>query len=136
MKDTQLRMIVFLLVFFLLPTSLSACSVGMAASGGDNPNVAVLSEGSTRLEIERELGKPTRSRQLDDGSLECLYEYEVGDEPSVGRAAGHAVLDILTIGLWEIAGTPTELSMGDRFELLVVYDSNDVAREVTSRQIE
>jgi len=126
--------VITLLAFSSL--SLSACSVGMAISGDENPNLAVCTEGSTRLEIERELGAPKTTELYDDGTYQCTYEYELGDEPSAGRAAGHAALDVLTFGIWEIAGTPTELSMGDRFELTVVYGEDGVAQEVTSRQLE
>lgn len=107
----------------------------MAASGKENPNLAVCTEGSSRLEIERELGAPIRSYESDNGDLECVYEYEIGDEPSAGRAVGHATLDVLTLGIWEIVGTPTEASMGDKFELTVVYGPDGIAKEVTSRQL-
>jgi hypothetical protein len=29
----------------------------------------------------------------------------VRNEPSAGRAIGHGVMDVLTLGLWEIVGT-------------------------------
>jgi hypothetical protein len=54
-----------------------------------------------------------------------VYRYEVGNEPSAGRAAGHAVLDVLTLGLWEIAGTPIEAVQGEKYTATIVYDGND-----------
>lgn len=32
-----------------------------------------------------------------------------GGKPSPARATGHAALDVATLGLWEIVGTPAEL---------------------------
>ena len=43
-----------------------------------------------------------------------LYEYEIGNKPSAGRAIGHGVMDILTLGLWEIIGTPIEGFQGEK----------------------
>jgi hypothetical protein len=90
---TVARFSPFLLIafFILLSLLLSACSVGMAASGQEDSNLAVAAKGSTQLEIERELGSSRLSRQLDDGDLECVYEYHIGNEPSAGRAVGYTV---------------------------------------------
>ena len=61
-----------------------------------------------------------------------MYEYEVGNEPSAGRAAGHAIMDLLTLGLWEIVGTPIEASQGDTFNLMLRYDERDTVIAVNS----
>ena len=115
---------------------LSACSVGMAAAGKEDPNLAVCKVGSTRLDIERELGGPRDSKTLDDGSLECVYEYEVGNEPSPGRAVMHGGLDLLTLGLWEIVGTPLEAVQGTKYEMTVVYGADGTAKSVMTKKLE
>ncbi len=114
---------------------LSGCSVGMAAAGTEDPNLAVCKAGSTRLDIERELGGPRDTTQLDDGSLECVYEYEVGNEPSAGRAVMHGGMDVLTLGLWEVIGTPLELAQGDKFEMTVIYGPDGVAKSVKTKKL-
>ena len=104
---------------------LSGCSVGMALSGSANPSLGAVRTGATRGEIELHLGSPISSTLLDGGHRADVYQYEVGNEPSAGRAAGHAVLDVLTLGLWEIAGTPIEAVQGEKYTATIVYDGND-----------
>jgi hypothetical protein len=57
-----------------------------------------------------------------------IYEYEVGSEPSAGRAVAHGVMDVLTLGIWEIAGTPIE-----KYQATVVYDDQDRVAEIKTR---
>ncbi len=43
-----------------------------------------------------------------------------------GRAFFHGAADVLTIGLWEIVGTPIEGSLeGNEVQVVVYYDNND-----------
>lgn len=104
---------------------LSGCSVGMALSGSQNPDLGAVRTGATRGEIELHLGTPVRSTLLDGGHRADVYHYEVGNEPSAGRAAGHAVMDVLTLGIWEIVGTPIEGVQGEKYTATIVYDAND-----------
>ena len=115
---------------------LSGCSVGMAAAGQEDPNLAVCKAGSTRLDVERELGAPRDTTMHDDGTLECVYEYEVGNEPSPGRAVMHGGLDVLTLGLWEVVGTPIEASQGTEYEMTVIYGPDGVAKSVKTEKID
>jgi hypothetical protein len=116
--------------------SLAGCAVGMAAAGKEPPNLAACRIGASVVQIERELGAPVRSRDLPDGGQECIYEYELGNAPSPGRAVGHAALDVVTLGLWEIIGTPLEMMGGSKYQLIVVYDADGHATEITSRRID
>jgi hypothetical protein len=52
-------------------------------------------------------------------------EYQIGNEPSAGRAVGHAVMDVLTLGIWEIAGTPIEGFQGEKYRATVIYGDDD-----------
>jgi hypothetical protein len=97
----------------LLPMILSACSVGMAVSGDHNPDLGSVRSGASRGEIELHLGSPIKVSDVGNGLRAATYEYEVGNEPSAGRAVGHAVMDVLTLGIWEIVGTPIEAVQGD-----------------------
>lgn len=54
------------------------------------------------------------------------------NQPSAGRAAGHAALDILTLGLWELVGTPIEGAASDELAVTVDYDRNDRVTKVTA----
>ena len=110
----------------ILCVLLSGCSVGMAMHGKATPNLGAFHVGSTRGEVELQLGSPVSSTTTKDGSRVDLYDYEVGNDPSAGRAAGHAVMDVLTLGIWEVAGTPIEAVQGEKKQLQVTYDQNDI----------
>jgi hypothetical protein len=107
----------------------------MAVSGEPAPDLAACRVGAERGDIERALGAPTRVESTSEGGVACTYRYEVGDEPSPGRAIAHAGLDVLTLGLWEIVGTPVEAVQGDEFEMQVVYDADGKAETITTRKL-
>jgi len=104
---------------------LCGCSVGMAMSGKTTPDLGVIKKNATRGEVELQLGAPVKVTTLDNGHVVNLYEYEVGNDPSAGRAVGHAVLDVLTLGIWEVVGTPVEGFQGDKRQVQIEYDEND-----------
>jgi hypothetical protein len=112
-------------MFAAAVAGLCGCSVGMALSGSPNPDLGAVKAGATRGEIEMHLGSPTNSTQLEGGHRADLYRYEIGNEPSAGRAAGHAVMDVLTLCLWEIVGTPIEAVQGEKYTATIEYDEND-----------
>jgi len=110
---------------------LCACSVGMELSGKKEPNIGAIKVGSTRGEVEMHLGYATASTTLDDGTRVDIYEYELGNEPSTGRAISHGVMDVLTLGLWEIAGTPIESVQCEKRQITITYDNSDRVRSIT-----
>ena len=57
-----------------------------------------------------------------DGNKQIeIYEIEIGNEPSAGRAIAHGTMDILTLGLWEFIGTPIEVTTGEKSYLTAEY---------------
>ena len=104
------------------PWLFSACSIGMAMSGSDNPDLGAVRVGATRGEVEMQLGSPVRSTSLDDGMRMDVYAYEIGNEPSAARAIGHGVMDVLTLGVWEVIGTPIEGFQGEKHQATITYD--------------
>ncbi len=105
--------------------ALIGCSVGMAMSGKKDPNLGAFRVGSTRGEVELQLGSPISTTTTTEGRRVDLYEYEIGNEPSAGRAIAHGVMDVLTLGIWEIIGTPIEGFQGNTHRLTVTYDQED-----------
>jgi hypothetical protein len=101
------------------------CSVGMAMSGKEEPNLGAFRVGSPRGEVELQLGSPVSTVTNPDGGQTDIYEYELGNKPSAGRAAAHAAMDVLTLGIWEIVGTPIEAFQGETHRLMIVYDAQD-----------
>jgi len=111
----------------------TGCSVGMAMSGKENPNLGMVRTGASRGEIELTLGPPVNTASIDQGRRVDVYEYEIGNAPSAGRAIGHGIMDIITLGLWEVIGTPIEGVQGDKRRLQITYDKDD--RVVAINQI-
>lgn len=114
---------------------LSACSVGMAAAGKPAPDLAVCKVGADRSDVEAALGSPVGVQTLPDGDTTCRYQYEVGNDPSPGRALAHGAMDVLTLGLWEVVGTPVELVQGKTYELAVTYGPDGKAKAIETRPL-
>lgn len=123
----------FILVISLLV--LQACSVGMAMSGKESPDLGALGLQKSRGEIELHLGSPIKTSYPKKGIRVDTYEYEIGNEPSAGRAIGHGVMDVLTLGAWEIIGTPIEGITGDKYHAIVTYNSKDLATDIKTKKI-
>ena len=109
---------------------LQGCSVFMAASGDKEPDLGAFEVGSTRGQVEQQLGSPVSSTTLSNGDREDTYEYVLGNEPSPGRAFAHGAADVLTLGLWEVVGTPIEATTGDTRQVRIVYDSNNLVKAI------
>src|SRR5207249_11691269 len=77
-----------------LLVSLSGCSVVLALVGTKEPNLAKLHAGSTREEVETELGKPVESHPTDWGAQTDVYEYEADNAPNRSRAAANFMTDL------------------------------------------
>ncbi|HEU6436117.1 MAG TPA: hypothetical protein VE028_01540 [Nitratidesulfovibrio sp.] len=119
------------LIVIVLLALLSGCSVGMAMSGKKEPNLGAIRVGATRGEVEMHLGAPVEIREAD-GVRHDVYAYELGNEPSAGRAIGHGVMDVLTFGIWEVVGTPVEGFQGEKKYLAIMYDENDTVTRIGS----
>jgi hypothetical protein len=103
----------------------AGCSVGMALHGHHDPNVAALRVGQDRDEVIVNIGQPSSTTTTADGGRIDIFRLERGDEPSAGRAVGHAAMDVLTLGAWEVIGVPVEAFTGDKFTLTITYDTTD-----------
>ncbi len=77
------------------------------------------------------MGTPKDTITLADGCLQDTYEYRMGAESSPGHAIGHGVMDVLTIGLWEVAGTPIEASnLGDKKQMIITHDTENKVKRI------
>ena len=112
---------------------LEGCSVGMAMSGKKQPELGAVRVGVSRGEIELQLGSPVEIREVN-GKRVDIYEYEIGNEPSAGRAIGHGVMDVLTLGIWEVVGSPIEGVQGEKKRLMITYNDDDTVASVGSFQ--
>jgi hypothetical protein len=120
-------------IILVLCLAVCGCSVGMAASGKPDPNLSIINKGEKRSNVELQLGKPVSSQMNADGTKTDTYEYEVGNEPSPLRAAMHGVLDVLSLCIWEVIGTPIEYAIVEKKTCTVSYDVNDCVQTMTAR---
>ena len=114
---------------------LSGCSAVMAGKRSTcRGNSKVLIVGNNRLMVEAELGEPDMCSTLENGKKKVVYRMDPDAHSKGGRnaaVAGHLVADVLTLGLWEVVGTPTELAAQDQFHnFIVTYNAKDIIESV------
>jgi hypothetical protein len=109
-----------------------ACSPVLAAKQPSRKDVDLLSPGIPRNVLVAELGPPV-STETKDGKRVEIFSFVQGYRKGVrvGRTIGHGVADVMTLGLWELAGTPTEATLnGHRMAYEVTYDAGDRIEQV------
>ncbi|SDP82704.1 hypothetical protein [Desulforhopalus singaporensis] len=112
---------------------LSSCSVYMAADQPDKKDIDLFKVGIPRSLLVAEFGLPTVSEVRDEGKKYEIYAFTQGYSTGAkaGRAVFHGAADILTFGLWEVVGTPTEsIFDGTQMAYEVRYDKNDKIDQV------
>lgn len=113
---------------------LSGCSVYMAAKQPDVKNVDLFKVGVPRGMLLAEFGPPIHS-ETKDGKKTEIFKFVQGYSTGAkaGRAVFHGAADVLTLGLWEVIGTPTEgVFSGDEMAFQVTYDADDRIAEVVA----
>ena len=117
---------------FVLSTS--GCAVVMAAKQPDYKNVELFKPGTTRGQLLGEFGQPVSTETRKDGTKCDTFSFTQGYSggAKAGRAVLHGVADVLTLGLWEIIGTPTEAVLnGNTVGYQACYGSDERVTEVT-----
>ena len=123
--------------FYLLIPSLlfiTGCSVVMATQQPARRDLSVLTNGVDRSRVIAELGTPLTTEEKDGKKIDVFnirQGYSTGAK--AGRAIFHGVADVLTLGLWEVVGTPVEaIASGTDVKLSVCYDTNGRVEKVTT----
>ncbi|SFO06247.1 hypothetical protein [Nitrosospira briensis] len=112
----------------------SGCSVFMAAKQPDKKNVGLFQIGTPRVMLLGEFGAPAMS-EIRNGRKYEIFKFVQGYSTGAkaGRALFHGAADVMTLGLWEVVGTPTEaVFSGDEMAFEVSYDQNDRIDQVTT----
>jgi len=115
-----------------LLTASGGCSVVKATNQPDKKNLAVLSNGSSRSHVIAELGAPGWSEEKN-GERTDIFSFKQGysKEAKVGRAVFHGAADLVTLGMWEVVGTPVEmLASGTDVKVKVTYDQDEKVQGV------
>ncbi len=128
-----MRKILMLGLMLTVCLASSGCSVYMAANQPGNKNFELLKPGMPREAIIAEFGAPI-STEEKDGEKTDIYKFVQGypQGEKAFRAVGHGAMDVLTLGLWEVVGTPTEGIMhGKDVVLKILYDKDNKVKTVT-----
>ncbi len=102
----------------------SGCAVTMALKGKADPNLGVLGAGQDRATAIATLGPPSKTHNAAGNRVD-VFKLKRGDTPSAGRAIAHGVMDVVTLCVWEVVGTPIEATQGETFCVTVYYDNQD-----------
>jgi outer membrane protein assembly factor BamE (lipoprotein component of BamABCDE complex) len=130
MEMKKIKTIIIWMAFITF--SLNGCSVYMAANQPKAKNVDLFQIGTSRNALLAEFGYPTATETRNGKKYE-IYRFTQGYSggAKAGRAVGHAVADVLTLGLWEVVGTPVEsINDGELTAYEVSYDSSDKIDQV------
>lgn len=110
----------------------SGCSVFMAAKQPGLKNVDLFKIGTPRSMLLAEFGLPTVSESRENKKHE-IFTFRQGYSTGAraGRAFFHGAADVMTLGIWEVIGTPTEAVFnGDEMAFEVSYDENNRVDQV------
>jgi len=105
----------------------AGCSPVLASKQPSRRDVDLLSPGVPRNMVLAELGQPVATETKDGRRVE-VFSFVQGYRKGVkvARTIGHGAADVMTLGLWEVVGTPTETTLnGHRVAYEVTYDAND-----------
>jgi len=112
----------------------NGCSAHKAANQPDKKNINLLSVGTPRDSLIAEFGSPIDSEMIDGKKVE-IYKFVQGYSTAAksGRAFFHGAADVVTLGLWELIGTPVEGAYsGDDMAFKVTFDKNDKVLEISA----
>lgn len=121
-------------MLLLVLLSMQGCSVYMAANQPDKKDIELFKVGTPRNLILAEFGSPVVSADKD-GKLTEVYSFVQGYSggAKAGRAVVHGAADVLTLGLWEVVGTPTEATFdGSKMVMEVTYDDDERIEKVVA----
>lgn len=105
---------------------LNGCSAVMAAKGTKPTDITTIKKGDDAGTVAAKIGHAPVKKYNQGGYYYEVYEVLKGEAPSAGRAIAHGAMDFLTLGLWEVAGTPIEMSSKDKTYVLIKYANNQL----------
>lgn len=126
------RRLALLLIAAFFCSMNTGCAVMMAAKAPGKKDMGVLTPGVSRSQVVAELGPPVQSRTYGWGAKDVFSFKQGYTMPTkVSRSIVHGAADVMTLGLWEVAGTPLEGSLqGEDVRAEVAYDANDMVQRV------
>jgi hypothetical protein len=123
-----------LVAAYVLATS-TGCAVYLAHKGQPGAHLEALGVGTSEQEVEHELGTPSGSEPLGAGKRLSTYRVELTKQPNYARSTVHLLLDLATLGIWELPGSIYELGSGHRKgDVGIVYGPDNRVLEVRDPQ--
>lgn len=108
----------------IVSLALAGCSVGMAARTGGVKTEDVVACETRDCFLSQDKVEVLNSTTSEAGQLTEAYKFQL-KRGSVGRAAMHGLLDVATLGIWEVAGTPIEATKKKKYVIITAtYDDN------------
>lgn len=107
---------------------IQGCSAIMAGEKQTRKDLSVIRIGGNRDDIVQVLGAPYMTTRTDDGGCKDIYklvENAGTEETKTLAVVGHTAMDVVTLGLWEIVGTPLEIATREEATVFILYyDAN------------
>ncbi|MBP2543410.1 hypothetical protein [Acinetobacter guillouiae] len=103
------------------------CAAVMATKQPTKKDLSIFNKGVDRSLIIAEIGAPITS-EFKSGKRYEIYTFMQGYSKAnkISRAVWHGAADVVTFGLWEIIGTPTESAFnGKKTSYEMVFDADD-----------
>ncbi len=119
-----LKCIVCAMSLWMVICMVGGCTVLRAASGKRPNELSILYAGQDRSVLLERWGQPRKSVVIE-GKRRDTFLVQTGDASGGGRALGHATMDVLTMGTWELVGGGIEDGHSKGLWLTVEYDQND-----------
>ncbi len=122
------------LICLILVLTSTGCAVVMAVKQPPKKDLSVLSVGSPRNLVLSELGQPITTYTRDEKRVDVFsFKQGYNKVAKTGRAFFHGAADVVTFGLWEVVGTPTEMVFnGTKMSFEVTYDADDRVENVVN----
>lgn len=119
----------FFMILLCSVIFLNGCSVGMALSGKREPQLQNLKKGMDIEEAHFIMRDYTPTVTFtEEGDRIEEYKIQIGNAPSGGRAIGHGIMDVLTLGAWEIIGTPVEGASSGTSIVTITYRDDKILK--------
>lgn len=114
----------------------TGCAVYLAGKGHPGADLKALGVGASEQEVERQLGTPCSSELLGPGKRLSTYRFELTKQPNYARSTVHLLLDLATLGIWELPGSIYELSSEPgQGDVRIVYGPDDHVLEIQDYRV-
>lgn len=98
-KQNAFAIVALLVLLVMVGTG---CTVNKLAAPVEGKDITTVQSGITREQVEALLGSPTREWSSKTGIDYCMYEYDAGYPGDNASAALWAVMDVMSLGLFEL----------------------------------